>query len=161
MFCTQDVRWLYRLERSFSWDSGHPIPEDMAFRDRRGRVRLVIEHTGRITVLRGYSWNGCSPKLCVFDVLLGTPEGVVSSVTGRPKTYRASLVHDALYQFLRDGLPISRGDADRFFLRLMAETGFAPRRLYWLAVRLFGRLVWRAKRRARGWQGRGDTIAGW
>ena len=160
MFCSQSVRWLYRLESSYSWDSGHSIPEDMAFRDRRGRVRLLVEQSGRITVIRGYSWNGCSPKLCLFDVVVGTPEGVVSALTGRPKTYYASLVHDALYQFLRDGLPLRRRDADRFFLRLMAETRFAPRCLYWLAVRLFGWLVLHARRRARHWQGRGDVIAG-
>ncbi|MBI4637148.1 MAG: DUF1353 domain-containing protein [Candidatus Rokubacteria bacterium] len=133
----------------------------MAFRDRRGRVRLVVEQSGRITVMRGYSWNGCSPKFCFFDVVAGTPEGVVSTLTGRPKTYYASLVHDALYQFLRDGLPLRRRDADRFFLGLMAETRFAPRWLYWLAVRLGGWFVWYGKRRARHWRGRGDVIAGW
>ncbi len=61
--------------------------------------------------------------------------------TGRPKTYFASMIHDALYQFLAQGLPYSRGEADRFFLRLMAESEFAPRYIYWFAVRVAGWLV--------------------
>ena len=109
-------------------------PEDLIFRDKTGVVRLVIEQGGRITVTRGYAWNGCSPKICVFDLLLGTPEGVVHVRTGKPKTYYASLVHDALYQFLPDGLPLGRRHADRFFLLLLAESEFALRWLYWGAV---------------------------
>lgn len=151
--CKNAVPWLYKLDRNVTWDSGHPIPEDLVFLDRTGVVRLILEAGGRITVTRGYAWNGCSPKVCAFDLLFGTPDGVVHVRTEKPKTYYASLIHDALYQFLRDGLPVTRRDADGFFLRLMTESDFAPRRLYWLAVRAFGRLVWRAtkaKRRTRG-----------
>ena len=78
---------------------------------------------------------------------------MVDSTTKQPKTYYASLVHDALYQFLLDDLPLKRWQADRCFLRLMTKTGFAPRYLYWGAVRLLG---WafvaqhRFKRRNRG-----------
>src|SRR5438132_12223118 len=60
------------------------------------------------------------------------------------QTYYASLVHDALYQFLLDGLPFKRWQAARCFLRLMDGTGFAPRYLYWAAVRLLGWVVGRA-----------------
>src|SRR5436309_14115393 len=123
------------------------------FRDKTGAVRLILRQSGRITVTRRYAWDGCSPKVCVFDILLGTPDGVVDSTTKQPKTYYASLVHDALYQFLLDGLPLKRWQADRCFLRLMAETGFAPRYVYWAAVRLFGWLFvaqHRLKRRNRG-----------
>ena len=85
----------------------------------------------------GYAWNGCRPKVCVFDFLLGTPEGVVYAKTGRRKTYFASLVHDALYQFLPEDLPYRRRDADRFFLVLLGDSEFAPRWPYSAAVRLF------------------------
>jgi hypothetical protein len=125
------------------------VPEDLVFRDKKGKVRLIIEKSGMITVTRGFSWNGCSPKFCVFDILVGTPDGTVYATTGRPKTYYASLVHDALYQFLPDGLPIRRREADRFFLTLLAESEFAPRWIYWLAVRLAGGVIWRATRRKR------------
>ncbi len=148
-FCKNSVSWLYRLERNFSWDSGLPIESDAAFKDKTGIVRLILEKDGRITVTSGYAWNGCSPKFCAFDILFGTPEGVVDSRTGKPKTYHASLIHDALYQFVPDGLPLKRSDADRCFLRLMEETGFMPRHLYYAAVRLFGWLVQRGTQHIR------------
>ena len=155
--CKNSVRWLYRLERSFSWDSGHDVDEDLMFFDKKRRVRLIVEKGGRITVTSGYTWNGCSPKICFFDFLIGTPEGVVYAVTERPKTYYASMVHDALYQFLPDGLPLKRRHADKYFLSLLAESEFAPRWIYWVAVRMFGWIVWRATRRVRKnkgtWQG--------
>lgn len=159
MWCTDSVNWLYRLERNYSWESNHPIPEDLVFFDKGGAGRLIVETGGRITITRGYAWNGCSPKFCFFDILLGTPEGVVHARTGRPKTYYASLVHDALYQFLSDGLPLRRRDVDRFFLRLLEESQFAPRWIYWVAVRLFGWIVWRATRRVRQNRGRRQEVA--
>ena len=85
-----------------------------------------------------YAWDGCTPKFCLLDVLLGVPDGAVDSRTGKVKTYYASLVHDALYQFLDVGLPYNRKDADDFFLCLMEETGFILRQIYYRAVRLFG-----------------------
>jgi hypothetical protein len=77
--------------------------------------------------------------------------------TGRPKTYFASMVHDALYQFLDADSPITRRQADDAFLRLLAESDFAPRGLYWLFVRLFGRVVWQATSARRDWQGTSVT----
>jgi len=153
MLCKDSVRWLYRAEASFTWDSGIAVPADQVFLDSAGKVRLIIETTGRMTVTRGYAWNGCSPKVCFLDLLLGTPDGVVYAATGRPKTYFASMVHDALYQFLRAGSPITRSQADRCFLRLMAVSEFSPRHIYWLAVRALGWLVWHGKRIKRKWQG--------
>ena len=151
--CRNCVPWLYKLERSFTWDSRHPISEDLVFRDKTGKVRLIIEASGRLTVTRGYAWNGCSPKFCVFDLLFGTPEGVVHVRTGRPKTYYASLVHDALYQFLPDGVPLTRRHVDAFFFNLLAESDFAPRWVYWTFVRLFGGLVRRGTRLKRKTEG--------
>jgi hypothetical protein len=158
MLCKDGVAWLYRLERNFTWDSDHRVPQDLVFRDKDGTVRLVIETSGCITVMRGYSWNGCSPKFCLLDILIGTPDGVVNVDTGKPKTYYASLVHDALYQFLLLDEAIKRRHADRFFLRLMGEASFAPRYVYWLAVRLFGWLVWLGKKRARSWEGSREAL---
>jgi uncharacterized protein DUF1353 len=151
--CKNSEPWVYTLPDDFTWESGLPIAGDVTFKDKTGTVRLIVRRSGTITVTRRYAWDGCSPKLCVLDVLLGTPDGVVDSTTKQPKTYYASLVHDALYQFLLDGLPYKRRQADKCFLRLMAETGFVPRYLYWAAVRLFGWLFvaqHRYKRRNRG-----------
>lgn len=159
MWCRKTVRWLYKLDKNFTWDSHHPVPEDLVFRDKTGRVRLIIEETGGITVTGGYAWNGCSPKFCFFDLLLGTPEGVVHVDTQKPKTYYASLVHDALYQFLPDGLPLKRRHADAFFLRLLKESDFAFGRVYWLAVRLFGGLVRQGTSLKREWKGTRQRVA--
>jgi hypothetical protein len=153
MFCTDSPRWLYRSEANFSWDSGISIPADQVFVDSAGKVRLIIETTGRITITRGYAWNGCSPKVCLFDLLLGTPDGAVYAPTGRPKAYYASMVHDALYQFLDAGSPISRLQADRCFLRLMTASSFRLRYVYWLAVRAVGWFVWYGKKVKRQWSG--------
>ena len=140
-FCRNSVPWLYVLEQNFVWDSGLAIAEDFAFKDKDGTVRLILEKGGRITVTRGYAWNGCSPKICLFDIVFGTPEGVVDSRTARPKTYYASLVHDALYQFVPVGIALTRAECDCCFLKLMHATGFRPRYLYYIVVWLFGWLT--------------------
>ncbi len=156
-FCSEHVSWLYRLSTSFTWQSNLPISEDLAFKDKTGKVRLILEQGGRITVTRGYSWNGCSPKGCLFDLNFGTPDGTVDATSGRPKTYFASLVHDALYQFLPDGLPLTRAQADSCFLALMSDSGFRLRYVYYFAVRVFGGLVRRAIHESR--EHRGSKLA--
>ncbi len=146
MFCKNAEGWVYRLDTDYEWDSGISVPHDMAFVDRKGVRRLEILRSGRIRVLKTYSWDGCTPKICLLDQILGVPDGVVDSNTGRPKTYYASLIHDALYQFLKTGVPYSRLQADRFFLRLMDDTKFWWRYLYFAAVVMFGGVF--------GWFGR-------
>jgi hypothetical protein len=153
MLCRKTVAWLYRLDRSLAWESALPVHEDLVFLDGDGKVRLIVESGGRLTVTRGYAWNGCSPKVCILDLLIGTPDGAVYQPTGRPKAYYASLVHDALYQFLDAGSPITRAQADDCFLRLMGESEFVLRHVYWAAVRVFGGFVWQGKKAARNWRG--------
>ena len=157
------ARWLYRIAANETWTSPFKQDADYAFFDARGRLRLLIERNGAITVTRGYTWNGCSPKVRVLDLLFGTPEGVVNARTGQRKTYYASMVHDALYQFLADGLPLTRAQADLCFLFLMRESSFLLAPLYWAFVRVFGGLVHFATRRSRDWNGTairlGDDIA--
>jgi hypothetical protein len=141
--------WIYKLPRNHSWQSPYHFDRDWAFQDKKGRTRLVIAAEGLITVTRGYSWDGCTPKFYLLDLVFGTPDGAVYLGTGRPKTYYASLVHDALYQFLPDGLPLSRAQADRCFLILMKESEFVLRHVYYLAVRSFGWLTLPITRRIR------------
>jgi hypothetical protein len=141
-----------------SWESGHLLPEDYVFFDSSGKAWLFLESSGTITVMQGYAWNGCTPKLCFLDLLIGTPDGTVYGGTGKRKTYYASLIHDALYQFLREASPLTRGDADRFFLRLMQESEFVLARLYWLVVRAFGWLAWHGTSRRREWRGRRESL---
>lgn len=153
MLCRDSAPWVYRLERSFCWQSGLTLPEDFVFFDSAGKVWLIIDERGQITVLKGYAWNGCTPKVCVLDLLVGTPEGAVYEGTCKRKTYYASLVHDALYQFLREASPLKRRDADRFFLCLMQESDFVLARVYWLVVRALGWAFWQGTSRKREWHG--------
>ena len=54
---------------------------------------------GKLTIKKNYSWNGCSPKVKLFGRIYGTPEGPMMK-DGKPQTYYATMVHDALYQFI-------------------------------------------------------------
>lgn len=130
--------WLYRIDREFRVES--------PFVGRPFRARwLTIHADGTIIIPAGYAWDGCTPKWSVFDLCtIGTPDGIVNVRTGMRRTGRASLVHDALYQYLA-WHEISRAEADRLFLDLMRRDGFALARLYWLAVRAFGGVFARGK----------------
>jgi hypothetical protein len=139
MFCPEHQNWLFRLETHHSWTSPYRLDRDWAFQDRDGITRLLLTKEGEIIVLAGYAWDGCTLKFFLLDVVCGTPDGVVSTKTRRPKTYFASLIHDALYQFLPlDGVPFDRRRADWCFMLLMNEERFVLRRLYHIAVRAFG-----------------------
>jgi len=156
--CKFKVKWLFVIEQDYSWSSGLDIPENADFYDRSGVKRLEIRQNGEIKVLKDYAWDGCTPKFCLLDLVFGVPDGVVHKRTKRPKTYYASLVHDALYQFMDDDLPLSRKEADLCFLRLMQESEFALSKLYYLAVRCFGGIFRRAAKRIRKTQGRKMVI---
>ena len=62
------------------------------------------------------------------------------------------------FVFLGASSPVTRRQADACFLRLMSEFDFALRWVYWAAVRVFGRLVWHAKRARRNWRGTGVPV---
>lgn len=102
---------------------------------------IRLEGTGRLYISRGYRWNGCSPKVAVMGMVLGTPEGVLGG-RGYPLTYYPSLVHDVLYQ-IGVGVGLRRGDVDGIFLVMLGEEGFGMRWVYWVVVRLLGRRAWR------------------
>lgn len=153
MPCKEAASWLFCLETNYSWQSPYGLDRDWAFQDKNGQTRLLLTTDGIITVVKGYAWDGATPKTCAFDLVLGTPDGVVFLGTGKPKTYYASLVHDALYQFLPKDPPLTRAQADHCFLLLMQEHRFSLARLYWVAVRLFGGLSSRLTRRLRATSG--------
>ena len=103
---------------------------------------LEISECGDIVVkgsnASGYAWDGCTPKLNIFDLfLVGTPDGRTIVNTRKPITYYASLIHDILCQFRKE-IGISRRQADEVFLVYMGD--FNLRYVYYLAVRTFGRL---------------------
>lgn len=86
---------------------------------------LVLETDGTLTIRAGYAWDGAS----------GPTYDSVSSM-------RASLVHDALYQLMRERFldhAVHRRMADAIFYRLCREDGmWGPRAWLWhMAVRTF------------------------
>lgn len=85
---------------------------------------------GHATVKKGYAWNGCTPKKVINSVLFGTPDGAGLI------TLRASLLHDALYQYGNSG--ITRKQADVLFLRHLRKNSFGFAKLYYRVVRMFG-----------------------
>lgn len=128
-------KYRFVLTTEVAFYLGHDFPATdrrLTFCDAAGREWLRID--GRcMWIARGYAWNGCSPRpLGKFGIWwLGTPDF--------RQTIRASLPHDALYQFLdAPDFPFSRSECDRVFLQMMA--GFPLATVYWSAVRVFGGL---------------------
>ena len=100
---------------------------------------LEIGDGGQITVKAnesGYAWDGCTPKWSLLNlVIIGTPDGHIDYRTMQPFTYYASLVHDALYQYL-DTVPISKEKIDLLFLKMLGD--FKLRHIYYWVVKHFG-----------------------
>ena len=110
---------------------------------------LNIMPDGAMTVSAGYAWDGNSKKLNILDlVIVGVPDGIIDVRTMRPKTWYASLVHDALYQYYGYH-GIARRDMDAVYRLLATEARFLLTPLYWLAVRAFGGLFYLGKKRVK------------
>lgn len=152
------VEWIFELQGDYEVNLKDfvavNVSEHHVFEDSKGIVRLELFPGGRAVVKSGYAWDGCTPKFSVFDIVLGIPDGIPHSTTRKPKAYYASLLHDVLYQFLDAGSPISRAEADQVFLGILARDAFAPRWIYYAAVRLFGGLTRLMARRVRRYAGR-------
>jgi len=97
---------------------------------------LEISIRGTIIIPKGYAWDGCTPKFTFLDLVFGTPDGAIGK-HGKPKTYYASMVHDALYQY-KSEVPISRKEADKLFYEMLKEEDFYWSKVYYFAVRAFG-----------------------
>lgn len=95
----------------------------------------------QLTVPAGYSWDGCSPKFAMFGRHWGTPDFEF--------TRRASLIHDALYQFAGRHV-LCRSECDYAFLHAMVHRQdsvpkfwqLAVAVVYYTAVRAFGWYFW-------------------
>lgn len=86
---------------------------------------ISLTPQGFLSIRKGYAWDG--PSGPTFDT----------------KSFmRGSLVHDALYQLIGEGLiPMSeREQADKELRRICLEDGMSAARAWWVyhAVRLFG-----------------------
>jgi len=151
------LKWIFFLDNDYEINAKAHLPDNFttgcAFADSTGRRRLEVHPDGTVKVIASYSWDGCTPKFAVWDIAFGTPDGIPNNKTVKPKAYYASLVHDALYQFLDAGLPFTRAAADRIFLEILTRDEFAPRPIYYAAVRLFGGIFRRFTRWKRSYRG--------
>ncbi len=87
----------------------------------------------------GYAWDGCTPKKSFLNLfIIGVPDGHVDHRTMLPFTYHASLVHDALCQYL-DTVPVTKDQVDRLFLKMLGD--FKLRKVYYFFVKHFGARV--------------------
>ena len=99
---------------------------------------------GMFKIPAGYEWDGCSPKMSIGPLVLGTHDGPLAA-DGHPQTYWASLVHDAMYQYVFElaahfRLSVRRvkaGADELFYLRLL-HAGFRDAELYYRAVHWLG-----------------------
>ena len=87
---------------------------------------VVLNLSGELLIIEGYAWDGASgPGLDTRSIM------------------RGALVHDALYQLMREGgLPMSyRKKADKLLRKMCREDGMMWIRAWWVywAVRIFGR----------------------
>ncbi|MCW5657440.1 MAG: hypothetical protein KIT60_07035 [Burkholderiaceae bacterium] len=88
---------------------------------------LELSGDGWLLIRAGYAWDG--------------PSGPAIDT---PSFMRGSLVHDALYQLMRDGVleeALHRAPADQALRRLCIEDGMWRLRAWWVyqGVRLFGK----------------------
>jgi len=112
--------------------------ENEWFRLRKDGTLLI-----KGTHCKGYAWDGCSPKIKIKDLYLGTSEAVLNLDTGQSKTYYASLIHDVFYQFSKQLRScISRKEIDKEFYAILKKDNFRFARLYYFGVRLFGWVYW-------------------
>ena len=119
-FDDEPKRWKYRLTSEFWF---YRLPNDFA--------GIVIEHemffiwNWKLNVHKGYAWDGASGPTIDDN-----------------SNYRASLVHDVLYQCIREGFldKSFRPIADRVFYDILREDGMPRWRAmyYYAAVRLLG-----------------------
>ena len=78
---------------------------------------LELTSDGVLTIREGYAWDGPSGPAC-----------------DTPNFMRGSLVHDACYQLLREGLlpPACRDHADRLLRDMCREDGMSAIRAWWV-----------------------------
>ncbi|MCX5699465.1 MAG: HNH endonuclease signature motif containing protein [Candidatus Omnitrophica bacterium] len=128
--------YVYYLEEDYSYQTS------MKGRNFKNKW-FTLEEDGKMTIKKGYVWDGCPPKYKIRDLYIGLQEGCINFETGKSKTYYASLVHDVFYQFSVDIRSlVSRGDVDYEFYLLLKRDKFTFAALYYFNVRLFGWVWW-------------------
>jgi len=110
----------YQLHSDFYVDTGIIIPNTIEI------DYITLAQAGTLYTRKGYAWDGPSgPTIDTKNFM------------------RGSLVHDALYQLMRNEmLPLSRrGEADRLLQKMCKEDGMSSLRAWWVyqGVAKFGK----------------------
>lgn len=122
--------YLYTLSKNYKYK--HKLLQGIVFKNEW----LDIAPCGTLTITKGYSWDGCSPKFALLGFTIGTPDGHLRG-DGYPVLAWASLVHDVLCQF-KDEVPITKRISLAIFDDMLKEVNWKFRKLYVVAVNLFG-----------------------
>ena len=114
----------YKYQLHDEYTDSIPIYPAVSASCRGGYITLSTQ--GKITIKKGYAWDG--PSGPTIDTL---------------NFMRGSLVHDALYQLMREGAigRVGRRDqADRLLQQMCREDGMSAVRAWWVywGVRKFG-----------------------
>ena len=118
---------LYKERRKYDYNLHSTECYRTYIRGHSGKCGMVsIDDSGILLIKKGYAWDGCSGP-------------TIDTKT----TMKAGLIHDALYQLIREGiLPMSyRERADEILREVMIAEGASKFRAwyYYKAVRKFGR----------------------
>jgi hypothetical protein len=120
-------RYKYQLMEEYTYATGFSMEQTV----RTGQDYIVLQQDGMLTLKKGYAWDG--------------PSG---PTVDTKNFMRASLVHDALYQLMREDLVGNgdgvrkqfREDADKLLRRMVRKDGMSWPRWVWVyqGLRLFG-----------------------
>jgi hypothetical protein len=124
-------RWRFETLADITFELDCHHRGSFLFTDHTGRPFARIDGY-RWTILKGYAWNGSSPKrwVPVFG-WIGTPDPI--------QTHAATGLHDSLGQAATAAhFPLSRYQVDAAFFDVMALAGFRLAGTYHGAVRHFG-----------------------
>lgn len=112
------AKYKYILKEDYHYDLGIKLQKSFVGMSE-GKAYMTISPAGILTVFEGYAWDGATLAPDYAEI------------------YYATLVHDALYQFLPN-TPMSRKAIDDIFLKMMQENNFKYAKIYYRAVRWFG-----------------------
>jgi len=65
----------YTTEVDYIYNNIIPEVQDCEYYTNKGNL-LIIVKDGTVIIKKGYSWDGCTPKIKVFGKIIGTPDGV-------------------------------------------------------------------------------------
>jgi hypothetical protein len=123
--------WKFSLFKHFSTDlKRFGISGDFIFFDEINGAKFFVGEIkdGVLTILKGYKWDGNTPKFRLFGKIIGIPDF--------QETWEASLVHDFLIEYCSQH-NIRRNVIDNIFQGILREKKFIFEPIYSNGVHLF------------------------